>query len=64
MGNNPEPQLYNLSIDPSEKNNVAKDHPDKVKTLSALLEEVKKRKEPTISTDTKTSNLISMSIIN
>ncbi len=44
MGNNPEPQLYNLSIDPSEKNNVAKDHPDKVKTLSTLLEEVKSAK--------------------
>ena len=41
MGNNPEPQLYNLSIDPSEKNNIAEAHPDKVKALSTLLEEVK-----------------------
>jgi arylsulfatase A len=41
MGNAPQPQLYNLSIDPSEKDNVAEAHPDKVKTLSALLEEVK-----------------------
>ena len=52
MGNNPEPQLYNLSIDPSEKNNVAKDHPDKVKTLRPIGRS-EKRKEPTISTDTK-----------
>ena len=44
MGNAPQPQLYNLSIDPSEKDNVAEGHPDKVKTLSALLEEVKEAK--------------------
>ena len=44
MGNAPQPQLYNLSIDPSEKDNVAEAHPDKVKTLSALLEEVKEAK--------------------
>ena len=31
MGNAPQPQLYNLSIDPSEKDNVAEAHPDKVK---------------------------------
>ena len=41
MGNAPQPQLYNLSIDPSEKDNVAE---AKVKTLSALLEEVKEAK--------------------
>ena len=44
MGNNPEPQLYNLSVDPSEKENMAEAHPDKVKMLSALLEEVKSAK--------------------
>ena len=44
MGNAPQPQLYNRSIDPSEKDNVAEAHPDKVKTLSALLEEVKEAK--------------------
>lgn len=44
MGNAPQPQLYNLSIDPSEKDNVAEAHPDKVRTLSALLEEVKEAK--------------------
>lgn len=41
MGNDPKPQLYNLSVDPSEKNNVAEAHPEKVKVLSSLLEKVK-----------------------
>ena len=41
MGNNPKPQLYDLSVDPSEKNNVAEAHPDKVKELFTLLEKVK-----------------------
>ena len=44
MGNAPQPQLYNLSTDPSEKDNVAEAHPDKVKALSTLLEEVKEAK--------------------
>ena len=38
-------QLYNLSTDPSEKENIAEAHPDKVKELSALLNEVKGAKE-------------------
>lgn len=29
-----EPELYDLSIDPSESHNVAEQHPDVVKTLS------------------------------
>lgn len=33
-----EPQLYNLKSDPFENNNLAKDHPDKVKELTALLD--------------------------
>ena len=41
LGNDPEPQLYNISIDPSEKDNVAATHPEMVKELSALLEQVK-----------------------
>ena len=45
MGNSPKPQLYNLSTDPSEKENIAEAHPDKVKELSALLNEVKGAKE-------------------
>lgn len=32
-----EPQLYDLKKDPFENNNLAKDHPDKVKELTALL---------------------------
>lgn len=31
------PQLYDLGNDPLEKNNLAKDHPDKVKAMTALL---------------------------
>ena len=41
LGNDPKPQLYNISIDPSEKNNVAAAHPEMVKELSTLLEQVK-----------------------
>ncbi len=41
MGNSPEPQLYNLAQDLSEKDNVAAQHPDKVKELAGLLQEVK-----------------------
>ena len=41
LGNDLKPQLYNLSSDPGEKNNVAADYPEKVETLSALLKRVK-----------------------
>lgn len=41
LGNEPQPQLYDLSVDPCEKNNVAKQHPEIVKELSALLEQIK-----------------------
>ena len=43
-GNNPQPQLYDLSVDPSEKENLAGNHPDKVKELAILLEKVKAAK--------------------
>ena len=46
MGNDPHPQLYNLSVDPAEKNNIAPAHPDKVASLSALLDEVKAARTP------------------
>lgn len=45
LGNTPEPQLYDIAQDPSEKENVAKEHPEKVKELAALLEKIKNRKE-------------------
>ncbi|MBN2410247.1 arylsulfatase [candidate division KSB1 bacterium] len=41
LGNDPNPQLYNLSKDIGEKNNLAPENPDKVKELSALLEKIK-----------------------
>ena len=41
LGNDKQPQLYDLSSDPSEKTDVAKQYPDIVKELSALLETVK-----------------------
>ena len=41
LGNDKQPQLYDLSSDPSETTNIAKSHPEIVKELSALLESVK-----------------------
>jgi arylsulfatase A-like enzyme len=35
------PQLYDLSVDPSEKNNVADKYPEKVKELQTKLNEIK-----------------------
>lgn len=43
LGNDRQPQLYDLSSDPSEKNNVAKQHPEAVRELSELLKSVKTR---------------------
>ena len=40
------PQLYNLAEDPSEKYNVAADHPDVVKRLVAAAEEHRKSIKP------------------
>lgn len=40
-GNQPLPQLYNLQTDPGEQNNVAKQHPEIVKALAALLQQIK-----------------------
>ena len=37
LGNDPEGQLYDLSKDPGEQNNVAKANPEKVKELAARL---------------------------
>lgn len=41
LGNDPKPQLYNLTNDPSEKVNVATQHPEQLKALSELLEDIK-----------------------
>lgn len=41
MGNAPKPQLYNLSTDIGEKNNVAGQYPKKVKELEELLQQIK-----------------------
>jgi len=42
LGNDPEPQLYDLETDPGERNNVAAQFPDKVAELSALLEQIRR----------------------
>jgi arylsulfatase A len=39
-GNGAEPQLYQLSNDPAETNNLAAKHPDKVKELAAMLDRI------------------------
>jgi arylsulfatase A-like enzyme len=41
-GNDPQPQLYDLSKDPGERKNLAADLPDKVRELAALLEEIRR----------------------
>jgi arylsulfatase A-like enzyme len=41
LGNDPEPQLYDLGADPGEKNNVASSHPDKVREMRALLDAIR-----------------------
>lgn len=44
LGNNPQPQLYNLAKDIGEKNNLAETNLEKLKELEGLLKEVKERK--------------------
>jgi arylsulfatase A-like enzyme len=44
LGNATVPQLYDLSKDPSEKNNLASLYPEKVKALALLLETIKTAK--------------------
>ncbi len=41
LGNDPEPQLYNLADDPGERNNLAPQFPDRVKAMAAALERIK-----------------------
>ena len=41
LGNDPAEQLYDLSVDPGETNNVASKHPDKAKEMGAQLQNIK-----------------------
>ena len=41
LGNNPEPQLYNLDEDPGEEVNLAGEYPERMQELEELLEEVR-----------------------
>jgi arylsulfatase A-like enzyme len=41
LGNDPEPQLYNLKSDIGEKNNVASDHPEVVREMAALIKKIR-----------------------
>ncbi len=41
LGNDPEPQLYDLQTDLGERHNVAAEHPEMVKEMAALLEQIK-----------------------
>jgi arylsulfatase A-like enzyme len=45
LGNDPEPQLFNLQEDPGEENNLAKENPEKVKMLTGLLNSIKTEKK-------------------
>ena len=38
LGNDPEPQLYDLAADEAERNNLATTHPEKVREMAAVLE--------------------------
>lgn len=41
LGNDPQPQLFHLADDPGEKQNVAAQHPDKVREMTALLDRIR-----------------------
>jgi arylsulfatase A-like enzyme len=43
LGNDPEPQLYDLSRDPGERTNLAPAQPDKVREMSATLERIRRQ---------------------
>ncbi|MGE5521813.1 MAG: sulfatase family protein [Candidatus Dadabacteria bacterium] len=47
-GNSPALQLYNLSNDVGEKNNMADKYPEKVKELQALLQKIQKNNTPSL----------------
>jgi hypothetical protein len=41
LGNDPQPQLYDLSVDLGEQRNVAGEHPEVVKELTARLDRIR-----------------------
>jgi len=41
LGNDPQPQLYNLANDPGEEQNLATQYPDRVKKMSAMLDKLR-----------------------
>lgn len=47
-GNDPGGQLYNLADDPGERKNLASEHPERVKEMSALLEKLREEAQPTV----------------
>ena len=42
LGNDPQPQLYDLSVDLGERRNVAAEHPDLVRDMAAQLKRIRK----------------------
>ncbi|GAB2789625.1 arylsulfatase [Rhabdobacter roseus] len=46
LGNDPEPQLYNLTDKPQERTNRAQENPAKVKELAELLQAVREKPQP------------------
>ncbi len=42
LGNDPEPQLYDLSKDPGETQNLAAQYPEQVKIMEALLQKIRR----------------------
>ncbi len=43
LGNDPQPQLYNLRDDLGEKHNLAREHPEKVKEMAVLLAQLRRQ---------------------
>jgi arylsulfatase A-like enzyme len=41
LGNDPEPQLYDLTADPGESRNLAASHPERVRTMQNRIEEIR-----------------------
>jgi arylsulfatase A-like enzyme len=43
LGNDPQPQLYNLAADPGETKNLAQAYPDKVNEMKGMLDKIKQK---------------------